>query len=61
MNVYDFPMSVEEAVFVHDALLEMKNTVFVGTRKHFSQEKKEMLQDLIDNLGTWIENREGGE
>lgn len=56
-NVYDFPMSLEEAEIIHDSLLELKNTYYVGYREHFNTEKKELIDNLIDNLGTWIDNR----
>lgn len=58
-DVYEFPMTVNEAILIHDALLELKNTFYVGgARKHFSVDKKEVLDNLIDTLGTWIDNRE---
>lgn len=56
-DVYDFPMSLEEAEIIRDSLLELKNTYYVGYTKHFSIEKKELIDNLIDNLGTWIDNR----
>lgn len=57
-EVYDFPMSVEEAIFIHDCLLELKKTYYIGSGIHFTVEKKHILDSLLDNLDTWIDNRE---
>ena len=56
-NVYDFPITLGEAEIILDSLLELKNTYYVGYTKHFSIEKKELIDNLIYSLGTWIDNR----
>lgn len=56
-DVFDFPMTIEEAEVIHDSLVELKNTFYVGYTKHFSVEKKELILNLLENLGTWIDNR----
>lgn len=57
-ELYDFPMTLEEAKLIHDCLLEAKNTFRIGMRERFTTEEKEMLGNIVDNLGTWIENRD---
>lgn len=56
-DVFDFPMTIEEAEVIHDSLIELKNTFYVGYAKHFSVEKKDLIINLLENLGTWIDNR----
>lgn len=56
-DVFDFPMTIEEAEVIHDSLVELKNTFYVGYAKHFSVEKKDLIINLLENLGTWIDNR----
>lgn len=56
-DVFDFPMTLEEAELIRDSLTELKNTFYVGYAKHFSVEKKDLIADLLDNLETWIDNR----
>lgn len=56
-DVFDFPMTIEEAEVIHDSLVELKNTFYVGYTKHFSVEKKDLIINLLENLGTWIDNR----
>lgn len=56
-DVFDFPMTIEEAEVIYDSLVELKNTFYIGTTRHFSVEKKDLILNLIDNFGTWIDNR----
>lgn len=56
-EIYDFPMTIDEATFIHDCLIEQKNTFYIGIKEKFTVQQKEMLANLIDNLGTWIDNR----
>lgn len=55
-DLYDLPITLEEGILIHDCLLELKHTYYVGM-KHFTVEKKDMLDSLIETLGTWINNR----
>lgn len=57
-ELYDFPMTLEEAKFIRDCLLDTKSIFYIGMKEKFSVEQKAMMDDLIDNLGTWIDNRE---
>lgn len=56
-KIYDFPMTVSEAIFVRDYLTDMKSTLYISMRKSFSTQEKQRLDGLIDNLTTWIEYR----
>lgn len=56
-DVFEFPMTIEEAEVIHDSLIELKNTFYIGTTKHFTVEKKDLIINLLENLGTWIDNR----
>ena len=46
-EIYDFPMTIDEATFIHDCLLEQKNTFYIGMKEKFTVQQKEMLTNLI--------------
>lgn len=52
----NFPMTLEEGKFIHDCLLELKRTFYIGNSKHFTVAKKEMLDNLIDGLESFNDN-----
>ena len=57
-TVYNFPMTIEEALFIHKMLLRFRNSFHIGMGKRLSNEDEERLAKLIDALEVWIDERD---